>query len=207
MATFQLTSRDLRSGKVMYPIKLPSSEEMELNKLLARHKNGILVSASFLTSNGLYDMDSQKVSLIFFIPLVPDSFCPCGSGKEYALCCKRHGLNVVFAQNIDGKTYSRLVCCRKTFKRFNFENVRKAMLGDYRFACAEDSMRRCFWNFLGYPHTATPYGKLVFGTVELTRRFLKFETMNEKRFEHLGKVFDELLGTTIGDASVKKIKI
>ena len=130
-------------------------------------------------------MDSQKISMILFVPRKPDSLCPCGSGKEYGFCCKRHGLSVVFAQNIDSRTYSPVLSCRKTFKRFDFENVRRAMLDDPRFACAQDNKRRCFWNFLGDAHVDTPYGKLVFGTVELTRRFLKFETTSEKRFEHL----------------------
>jgi len=149
-------------------------------------------------------MNSQKASTILFVPWKPDSLCPCGSGKEYGFCCKKHGLNVVFAQNTDGRTYSPVLSCSKTFKRFDFESVRKTMLGDHRFACAEDNEKRCFWNFLGNTHIDTPYGKLVFGNVELTRRFLKLRTTSEKRLEHLERVFQELFETTIGDSSTKK---
>jgi len=197
----------LGNGNVMHSIKLPSLEEIESNRLLARFEEGVLVFASFWTSRTLYDTDSQRVSMVIFIPWKSDSLCPCGSGRKYGFCCKRCGPDAVFVKNTDGRTYSGALSCYKSFKRFNFENVREALLGDPKFACAEDNERRCFWNFLGDAHIDTPYGKLVFGTVELTRRLLKFETMSKERFEYLQKIFDELFETTIGDGQYKEEKI
>jgi hypothetical protein len=191
----------------MHSVKLPTLEEMESNRLLARFEEGFLVLSSFWTSSSVYDMNSQRVSMALFTPWKSGSPCPCGSGTTYRFCCKRCGPDAVFVKNTDGRTYSGALSCCKSFKRFDFENVRGTLLGDPRFACAEDNERRCFWNFLGNPHIVTPYGKLVFGTVELTRRFLKLETMSDERFEYLQKVFDELFQTTIGDASTRKEKI
>ena len=191
----------------MHSIKLPSLEEIESNRLLVRFQEGFLVLSSFWTSRSVCDTDSQRASMVLFIPWKSDSPCPCGSGREYRFCCKRRGPNAVFVKNTDGKTYGGALSCCKSFKRFNFRNVRETLLGDPRFACAEDNERRCFWNFLGHTHIETRYGKLVFGTVELTRRLLKLETMSEERFEYLQKVFEELFETTIGDASTRKEKI
>ena len=188
---------------VVSGFRVPTPEEEESGRVLARYGEGIKVYQSYWASDSLYDTDAKRTSIISFIPVAPGSPCPCGSGKRYGSCCRRLGKDVVFVRDAERSTYRRLLFIDKTFKKFNYDRVREVLLSDSRFACAEDSDERCFWNLLGDPPVTTPYGSLVFGTVELTRSFFMIEAMSRNRFRHLDRVLDDLFGDGIGDAEVE----
>ncbi len=148
----------------------------------------------------------EKLRMSSYIPVAPDHPCLCGSGKPFVLCCRPKRLWYIVCPNpgIPGEAgYSLLKVQSATFPSVDGTSVRRALMGDIRLRCTEDTPERAFWIHEGNPAIQTPYGIMCFGDIELQHHHTLFVTaMSDLRMRALLN----LLREDCGDLGRPRIK-
>ncbi len=146
----------------------------------------------------------QKVSTVSFLAVSPDDPCLCGSGKIYRLCCRVKTDWVPLSPNPGGEDFSLIAPQIATYQNVDGSAIRKALTGDLRLLCTDDSPENGFWVYFGDEPVQEQFGTLCFGDLELkNNNTLIARAMSERRWQAMLDFLQEVLGDTLGTPQIQ----
>lgn len=154
------------------------------------------------------EMPGHKLTMTSYIPLSPRDTCLCGSGKEYAICCRPKKLWHPVCPNPDGQGYAWLKPQSATYRKINGDMLRQRLNSEPRLRCLDKSLVSAFWIFQGDPSIEDEYGTLCFGDFELKRdRTLLVTAMSNLRMQILLDLLEEIAGDLLKTPRKRRDKV
>jgi hypothetical protein len=120
---------------------------------------------------------------ILFHEVAPDESCPCGSGRPFSDCHRDPQRVPLLCHDIGAETYSEIIACETTFPVHDDEAAARLIKAAPELCLTQEIPGRLFWQFVGCPPLETPFGDMVFATVELNPGRLYFVTLSQQRNE------------------------
>jgi hypothetical protein len=121
--------------------------------------------------------------MLLFHKVAPGEPCPCGSGRTFDGCHRDSSQVPLLCHDIGAETYSEIVACETTFPVHDDEAATRLLKAAPELHLTQEVPGRLFWQFVGRPPLETPFGDVVFATVELNPGRLYFVTLGQQRNE------------------------
>jgi len=94
-----------------------------------------------------------------------------------------HAAQMLLFHKVGAETYSEIVACETTFPVHDDEAAAHLLKATPELCLTQEIPGRLFWQFVGQPPLETPFGDMVFATVELNPGRLYFVTLSQQRSE------------------------
>ncbi len=125
----------------------------------------------------------HAAQMLLFHKVAPDEPCPCGSGQAFGDCHHDPRRVPLLCRDVGAETYSEIVACETTFPVHDDEAAAHLLKATPELCLTQEIPGRLFWQFVGQPPLETPFGDMVFATVELNPGRLYFVTLSQQRSE------------------------
>ncbi len=125
----------------------------------------------------------RAAQMLWFHDVAPGEPCPCGSGQTFGDCHRDPHHVPLLCRDIGAETYSEIVACETAFPVHDDEAAVQSFKAAPELQLTQEIPGRLFWQFVGHPPLGTPFGDMVFATVELNPGRLYFVTLSQQRNE------------------------
>jgi hypothetical protein len=140
----------------------------------------------------------HAAQMLTFHAVAPDEPCPCGNGRLFNDCHRDPRRVPLLCHDIGTETYSAIAACETTFPVRDDEAARRLLKTAPELCLTQEIPGRLFWQFVGQPPLATPFGDMVFATIELNPGRLYFVTLSQQRNEMIILALASRAGSVLG---------
>ena len=140
----------------------------------------------------------HAAQMLVFHTVAPDEACPCGNGRPFGDCHRDLRRVPLLCRDVGAETYSAIAACETTFPVRDNETARRLLKAAPELRLTQEIPGRLFWQFVGQPPLATPFGDMVFATAEWNPGRLYFVTLSQQRNEVIILALANRAGPALG---------
>jgi hypothetical protein len=140
----------------------------------------------------------HAAQMLWFHPVALDEPCPCGSVRPFGDCHRDSQRVPLLCHDFGAETYSEIVAYETTFPVRHDETARRLLKAAPELRLTQEISGRLFWQFVGQPLLETPFGDMVFATVELNPGRLYFVTLSQQRNDTIILMLSRHTGDALG---------
>jgi len=140
----------------------------------------------------------HAAQMLVFHTVASNEACPCGNGRPFGDCHRDSRRVPLLCRDVGAETYSAIAACETTFPVRDNEAARRLLKAAPELHLTQEIPGRLFWQFVGQPSLATPFGDMVFATVEWNPGRLYFVTLSRQRNEVIILALANCVGSALG---------